>query len=190
MTGNEYRPNRQSIAARCIPRRRSAPRPPISSTWPRSACRCRPHSCCRSGFAPPRCDGDPAVAGKLADGLREGIAFLESATGRRFGDRRRPLLVSVRSGAARSMPGMLDTVLNVGCTADAARGLIRMLRRPALCRRLPASFSRKLRRRGARHRSRLRSRRAERSDRGRRRAPASRRSTARRWNASSPPTRT
>ncbi|MBB4370905.1 pyruvate,orthophosphate dikinase [Bradyrhizobium sp. cir1] len=74
----------------------------------------------------------------LRDGLQEGIAFLESATGKRFGDRRLPLLVSVRSGAARSMPGMLDTVLNVGCTSDAVHGLIRATGRPRLawdCRR-------------------------------------------------------
>jgi pyruvate,orthophosphate dikinase len=74
----------------------------------------------------------------LRDGLAEGIAFLESATAKRFGDRRRPLLVSVRSGAARSMPGMLDTVLNVGCTSAAVQGLIRSTGRPRLawdCRR-------------------------------------------------------
>ena len=84
------------------------------------------------------------VAGKshatrdLRDGLREGIAFLEEATGKSFGDQRKPLLVSVRSGAARSMPGMLDTVLNVGCTSAAVRGLIRCSGRPHLawdCRR-------------------------------------------------------
>jgi pyruvate, orthophosphate dikinase len=66
----------------------------------------------------------------LVDGLAEGIEFLEDATGRKFGDRRRPLLVSVRSGAARSMPGMLDTVLNVGCTSSAVRGLVRMTGHP------------------------------------------------------------
>ena len=74
----------------------------------------------------------------LMDGLTEGIEFLENATGRRLGDRRRPLLVSVRSGAARSMPGMLDTVLNVGCSATAARGLVRMTGHPRFandCRR-------------------------------------------------------
>lgn len=74
----------------------------------------------------------------LRDRLREGIAFLEDATGKRFGDRRQPLLVSVRSGAARSMPGMLDTVLNVGCTSVAVQGLIRATGRPRLawdCRR-------------------------------------------------------
>lgn len=74
----------------------------------------------------------------LIDGLSEGIAFLEGTTGKSFGDCRNPLLVSVRSGAARSMPGMLDTVLNVGCTSRAVRGLIRSSGRPRLawdCRR-------------------------------------------------------
>lgn len=82
--------------------------------------------------------GDPAARQQLGDGLRDGIAFLEGATGRRFGDRRRPLLVSVRSGAARSMPGMLDTVLDVGCTPAAVRGLVRMTGHPRFawdCRR-------------------------------------------------------
>src|SRR5665811_2155627 len=61
-----------------------------------------------------------------------------SATGKRFGDGQQPLLVSVRSGAARSMPGMLDTVLDVGCTSIAVQGLIRGSGRPRLawdCRR-------------------------------------------------------
>jgi pyruvate,orthophosphate dikinase len=81
---------------------------------------------------------DPRAELHLHDGLKEGIAFLESATGKRFGDGRRPLLVSVRSGAARSMPGMLDTVLDVGCTSAAVQGLIRSAGRPRLawdCRR-------------------------------------------------------
>ena len=80
----------------------------------------------------------PHAERHLRDGLKEGIAFLERATGRRFGDRRQPLLVSVRSGAARSMPGMLDTVLNVGCTAMAVHGLVRMTGDPRFawdCRR-------------------------------------------------------
>src|SRR5258707_5688167 len=75
---------------------------------------------------------------QLARDLNEGIAYLETATGSKFGDRRRPLLVSVRSGAAVSMPGMLNTVLNVGCTSRAARGLIRMTGNPGFawdCRR-------------------------------------------------------
>ena len=71
--------------------------------------------------------GDTGAVAKqqLTEILREGIAWLETATGKIFGDRRRPLLVSVRSGAAISMPGMLDTVLDVGCTGAATRGLIR-----------------------------------------------------------------
>ena len=80
----------------------------------------------------------PHAEQHLRDGLKDGIAFLEDVTGKRFGDHRRPLLVSVRSGAARSMPGMLDTVLNVGCTHVAVQGLIRATGRPRLawdCRR-------------------------------------------------------
>jgi pyruvate, orthophosphate dikinase len=83
-------------------------------------------------------DGDAHAERHLRDGLKDGIEFLENATGKRLGDRRHPLLVSVRSGAARSMPGMLDTVLNVGCTSNAVQGLIRATGRPRLawdCRR-------------------------------------------------------
>jgi pyruvate, orthophosphate dikinase len=70
---------------------------------------------------------DPATAASLvAVRLRAGIERLEAATGRRLGDPRAPLLVSVRSGAARSMPGMLDTVLNVGLNAESVHGLIRL----------------------------------------------------------------
>ncbi len=59
----------------------------------------------------------------LEDVLLAGLAGLEARTGCRLGDPDRPLLVSVRSGAARSMPGMLDTVLDVGATADVLAGL-------------------------------------------------------------------
>lgn len=65
-------------------------------------------------------------AERIAPGLRAGIERLEAATGRRFGDPRNPLLVSVRSGAAASMPGMLSTVLNVGLNAKTVHGLIRL----------------------------------------------------------------
>jgi len=83
-------------------------------------------------------DGDPHAERNLIDGLKEGVAFLEGVTGKRFGDRREPLLVSVRSGAAQSMPGMLDTILDVGCTSTAVHGLIRMTGNPHFawdCRR-------------------------------------------------------
>ena len=52
------------------------------------------------------------------------LAQLESMTGRRFGDPADPLLVSVRSGARRSMPGMMETVLNVGLTDAVIPGLV------------------------------------------------------------------
>lgn len=55
--------------------------------------------------------------------LDAAIAWLESATGRGFGASDRPLLVSVRSGAAISMPGMMDTVLNLGINDTTERAL-------------------------------------------------------------------
>jgi len=55
--------------------------------------------------------------------MNRGLKSVEQATGRRFGDVESPLLVSVRSGAAVSMPGMMDTVLNVGLNPDTVQGL-------------------------------------------------------------------
>ena len=57
--------------------------------------------------------------------VRRSIGRLEKETGKRFGDPARPLLVSVRSGAAISMPGMMDTVLNLGLNDEAMEGLAR-----------------------------------------------------------------
>lgn len=63
-------------------------------------------------------------------GLREqverALARVEQLVGRRFGDPDNPLLVSVRSGARASMPGMMDTVLNLGLNDATVQGLIRM----------------------------------------------------------------
>ncbi|MEX0683310.1 MAG: pyruvate, phosphate dikinase [Dehalococcoidia bacterium] len=63
---------------------------------------------------------------ELPDGLmksvRSEMAVVEGAVGRRFGDPAAPLLVSVRSGSKFSMPGMMDTILNLGLTADTVRG--------------------------------------------------------------------
>ncbi|NUP04315.1 MAG: pyruvate, phosphate dikinase [Nonomuraea sp.] len=65
--------------------------------------------------------------GRFPDGLDAELAAavsgLEAVTGRRFGGPGRPLTVSVRSGGAVSMPGMMNTVLNVGLTAEATAGL-------------------------------------------------------------------
>src|SRR5919202_3144357 len=67
--------------------------------------------------------------GDLPDGLMENVAEhlsdLEEATGKRLGDPEDPLLVSVRSGAPVSMPGMMDTVLNLGLNDTAVEGLAR-----------------------------------------------------------------
>ena len=66
---------------------------------------------------------------KLPDGLMEQaraeMAALEKRTGKGFGDAEHPLLVSVRSGSALSMPGMMDTILNLGLNAQTLEGLIR-----------------------------------------------------------------
>ncbi|HEX2294315.1 MAG TPA: pyruvate, phosphate dikinase [Actinomycetota bacterium] len=56
--------------------------------------------------------------------VRENVKFLEEKMGRGLGDERDPLLVSVRSGAPFSMPGMMDTVLNVGLNDESVEGLI------------------------------------------------------------------
>ncbi len=55
--------------------------------------------------------------------IREHLATMEQRVGRRFGDPADPLLVSVRSGAPVSMPGMMDTILNLGLNEETTRGL-------------------------------------------------------------------
>ncbi len=60
----------------------------------------------------------------LPELLQEGICYLEHATGLQYGSGRKPLLVSVRSGAPVSMPGIMDTILNVGLNHETLRGLI------------------------------------------------------------------
>jgi pyruvate,orthophosphate dikinase len=76
--------------------------------------------------------------GRLPDDLPEvlahGLARLEATTGRAFGSPRRPLLVSVRSGAPVSMPGMMQTILNVGLGEKTVRGLIRLTGNPRQAR--------------------------------------------------------
>jgi pyruvate, orthophosphate dikinase len=55
----------------------------------------------------------------------EGIIDLEKSTGKKFGDAENPLLVSVRSGAAASMPGMMDTILNLGLNEKVVEGMVK-----------------------------------------------------------------
>ena len=60
----------------------------------------------------------------LMDDIKKNMKDLENRTGKKFGDKTNPLLVSVRSGAAVSMPGMMDTVLNLGLNENTLKGLI------------------------------------------------------------------
>ncbi len=61
--------------------------------------------------------------GELDAQVRDALALVEQSVGLRFGDRKHPLLVSVRSGARVSMPGMMDTVLNLGLNDETVQGL-------------------------------------------------------------------
>ena len=63
---------------------------------------------------------------ELINQIKEGVEYVESKTGKGFGDPKNPLLVSVRSGAAISMPGMMDTILNLGLNNKTVEGLIKL----------------------------------------------------------------
>jgi len=67
---------------------------------------------------------------ELQTQLLDALAEIESLTGKKFGDTENPLLVSVRSGARKSMPGMMETVLNIGLTENTIDGLIRQTNNP------------------------------------------------------------
>jgi pyruvate,orthophosphate dikinase len=74
---------------------------------------------CRAYYAA----GNVHPAG-MWDEVLAALQHVEKAVGATFGDRHRPLLLSVRSGARESMPGMMDTVLNIGLNDDTVQGLI------------------------------------------------------------------
>ena len=67
---------------------------------------------------------------ELEDEVRTNLKKLEKATGKKFGDIKNPLLVSVRSGAARSMPGMMETILNLGLNDVSVEGLAQKTNNP------------------------------------------------------------
>src|SRR5579862_2505960 len=81
----------------------------------------------------------------LQQALAAGMETLDASTGLRFGCSRRPLLVSVRSGAPVSMPGMMETVLNIGLNSTTVNGFIGMTGNPRLAwdcyRRLVESYA-------------------------------------------------
>jgi pyruvate,orthophosphate dikinase len=86
-----------------------------------------------------------ALSQEVKDQIDENIAYLESITGKSFGDEKNPLLVSVRSGARASMPGMMDTVLNLGLNDAAAQAMVAATGNPKFVydsyRRFIAMFS-------------------------------------------------
>ncbi len=77
------------------------------------------------------CNAYLAEHGTFPEGMweqeKEALKAIEIATGKVFGDPQNPLLVSCRSGAKFSMPGMMDTVLNIGLNDETAKGLARMI---------------------------------------------------------------
>jgi pyruvate, orthophosphate dikinase len=75
-------------------------------------------------------EGNQSFPNGLLDEIAEHRKHLEEAMGRQIGDGRDPLLVSVRSGAPFSMPGMMDTVLNVGLNDESVEGLVRQTSSP------------------------------------------------------------
>lgn len=66
----------------------------------------------------------------LVEQVRASVKRLEQVTGKGFGDKNNPLLVSVRSGAPISMPGMMDTILNLGLNDDTVEGLAKQSNNP------------------------------------------------------------
>ncbi len=68
-------------------------------------------------------DNDKNFPEGMWDQVKEGLQRIEEKVGKKFGDPNNPLLVSVRSGAAFSMPGMMDTVLNLGLNEQTVQGL-------------------------------------------------------------------
>ena len=68
-------------------------------------------------------DHDKSYPPELKEAVAANLARVEESVGRKFGDRKKPLLVSVRSGARASMPGMMDTILNLGLNDETVKGL-------------------------------------------------------------------
>ena len=74
-------------------------------------------------------DGE-SIGVEVKNQIFEYVAKMEEICGKKFGDEKDPLLVSVRSGARASMPGMMDTVLNLGMNEKVAESLIRLTENP------------------------------------------------------------
>ena len=74
---------------------------------------------------------------KMPEGLMDEVKYylkeVEEQAGKKFGDSQNPLLVSVRSGARLSMPGMMETILNLGLNDDTVEAMIRLTNNPRFC---------------------------------------------------------
>lgn len=75
-------------------------------------------------------NNDQIFPNNLEEELKEALQKVESDMGKKFGDLNDPLLLSVRSGARMSMPGMMETVLNVGLTSKTIPGIIKKTKNP------------------------------------------------------------
>lgn len=69
---------------------------------------------------------DKEISPEIVDEIKEKLKELEQVTGKNLGDAKNPLLVSVRSGAVISMPGMMDTILNLGLNDETVEGLAKL----------------------------------------------------------------
>ena len=76
--------------------------------------------------------GNTMPAG-LMDEVRAALKDVEEQTGKKFGDSQNPLLVSVRSGARLSMPGMMETILNLGLNDETVEAMVKLTNNPRFC---------------------------------------------------------
>ena len=75
-------------------------------------------------------DDGKKIGADIEKQVLEYIAKLEKSAGKKFGDKKNPLLVSVRSGARASMPGMMDTILNLGLNETVVESLAKQTKNP------------------------------------------------------------
>jgi len=75
-------------------------------------------------------ENDKVIDPAMIDEIFKNLSKLEKTTGKKFGDSKNPLLVSVRSGAVISMPGMMDTVLNLGMNDNTVEGMANLTNNP------------------------------------------------------------
>lgn len=76
--------------------------------------------------------GNKMPAG-LMDEVKTALKDVENQTGKKFGDKENPLLVSVRSGARLSMPGMMETILNLGLNDETVEAMVKLTNNPRFC---------------------------------------------------------